>query len=125
MLDKKKVYAYIEKSKNKLQYYDNYSKYIDLLLSDENVILKYNPTNLDKSIDYFKIDYLSDYFGYGSRSNLIYRKFYEDKFINSKKSLPNDSNYMDGYGLVTASNINIDEKLLVEFRNLLSFIYLI
>jgi len=117
---RQKILSYV--SEKKCKYYESYKEYIELFLSNENIILKYNPpVQQFGKYNSFDFEYLSDHFNYGSRKNLIFRKFFEDMFTSSNHTLPKDSEYMDGYGLCEHTKL-IDMNLYIEFFNLLNYL---
>ena len=70
------------------------------------------------------MEYMSNHFDYGSRKNMVFRKMFEDIWKESSLTLPNNSNYMDGYGLCLYSKI-INKELKMEFINVLNYLGLV
>jgi len=102
--------------------YTEYSKYIELYFSGQPIQLQYDPEIQTEEFDSFEMGYVADHFTYSSRKNRIVRKFYEDLYILSGSPVVNDSNRMDGYGLIHYSNIKINNELLCTFTNAINLL---
>jgi hypothetical protein len=111
----------------KYKFFNIYAKYIELYINNTPVELKYNPEIQDfDKVNSFELEYMSNYFGYNSQKNFVFVKFHEDMFNELKLPMPNNSKYMDGYGLITHSKPNTKfSQIRMEFVNILNYVDLI
>jgi hypothetical protein len=109
---------------NNYVFMNKYMQYIDLYLSNQNIILKYNPDI--KNFEYgnsLELEYISNHFNIGTRKNLIFKKFYEDIFTELQLPMLENFEYMDGYGMILHSNIPDDHEfcsIQLEYLNMLN-----